>query len=46
MIEIESLSSKLKLSEITSVLGMELSRKIEVDPNSKLKFIHSNHKSN
>eukprot|EP01036_Dinobryon_divergens_P032045 gene32045-41557_t len=32
MNEIESLSSKLRLSEINSALGMELSRKIEVEP--------------
>lgn len=39
MNEIESLSSKLRLSEINSVFGMELSRKIEVEPICKLKYM-------
>ena len=34
MIDIESLNAKLKLSDINAALGMEISRKIEVEPES------------
>ena len=39
MNEIESLSSKLRLSEINPALGMELSRKIEIEPICKLQYM-------